>query len=170
MSDELRCKNYEFCKSIADNNNSNLCWRCGDWYKYGFGWNELEFRDAYLEEHCSICEEPRKRMMKFPADNCEHWFCIDCSKDILIWNGSRYSLNPVYFGAPNCPNECINPKIGFQCNCSEYQEVLEEWEQNQPEKYDKWLEAENEMMDEGIDPLYGSQRCPTCYKHYEKKV
>ena len=134
----IKCKNYELCQHILlpehyENHGNYLCMTCGDWFKIGgFGWNELEFRVG--EEECVVCNETSNKQLKFPA-NCGHWFCLSCSRNILFWDETRYHLSPVPYGCPSCPNGCVNPEKGKQCYCEEYDEIQEEWEQEQPDKY-----------------------------------
>lgn len=112
----------------------------GQWSKFGFGWNELEFRNCPENEECSICNESKKQV-KFPA-NCGHWSCCECSRDILFWDESRYHLSPEPYGCPPCPNGCVNPIRGKQCYCHEYFNdsdddnpgVIQIWERKNPKQ------------------------------------
>jgi hypothetical protein len=82
-----------------------------------FEWNQLEFKTT--DEECVVCYSQQPHFLKFPT-NCGHWLCIQCSRDILFLDESRYHLNPVEFGCPPCPNGCINPSKGQQCWCDEF--------------------------------------------------
>lgn len=165
----IKCKNYELCQNILpsehyENLGNYLCMTCGDWFKVGgFGWNELEFREG---EECVICNSTSNKQLKFPA-NCGHWFCVSCSRDILFWDETRYHLSPVIYGCPSCPNGCINPERGRQCNCKEYDEIQEEWVVHEPDKYKEWNEAEHisiELSETIVGSVFGSKKCPLCRK------
>lgn len=163
----LKCKNYDLCENILpptayEEGTNYLCMTCG----YGFGWNTLEFRES--EEVCVVCQETTNKQVKFPT-NCGHWFCIPCSRNILFWDETRYHLSPVPYGCESCPNGCVNPIKGKQCYCEEYNEILNEWEQTQPDDYKKWCDAESKSIElseivEGS--VFGSQKCPLCRKKY----
>lgn len=163
----IKCKNYELCDAVLpmwwyDCKEKYLCTNCDV-----FNWNELEFRDT--NEDCVVCYSNNSREMKFPA-NCEHWFCVNCSKNILFWNETRYHLSPEPYGCPPCPNGCVNPKKGKQCYCEEYDTVQENWELNQPEQFEKWNDDEDESIDlsnQTYGSVYSSKTCPLCRKKYE---
>ena len=170
----IKCKNYELCQHILppehyENLANYLCMTCGDWFKVGgFGWNELEFRVG--EEECVVCNETSNKQLKFPT-NCGHWFCLSCSRNILFWDETRYHLSPVPYGCPSCPNGCVNPEKGKQCYCEEYDEIQEEWEQEQPDKYKEWNNAEYisiELSENIGGSVFGSAKCPLCRKKYER--
>ena len=170
----IKCKNYELCqcslmldhfKMVAN----YLCTHCGDWFKIsGFGWNELEFKDC--NEECDVCSENVNRKLKFPT-NCGHWFCISCSRKILFYDASRYHINPVLYGCPPCPNNCVNPDKGPQCGCVEYDEILDKWEKDFPDKYTEWNDVETESIEIGDESgsTYGTCKCPLCRKEYKRK-
>ena len=170
----IKCKNYDLCQHILlpehyENHANYLCMTCGDWFKVGgFGWNELEFRVG--EEECIVCNETSNKQLKFPA-NCGHWFCLSCSRNILFFDETRYHLSPVPYGCPSCPNGCVNPEKGKQCYCEEYDEIQEEWEQEQPDKYKEWNNAENisiELSETISGSVFGSAKCPLCRKKYKR--
>jgi hypothetical protein len=171
----IKCKNYELCDSVLptdhyEHHANYLCMGCGSWFpkKYGgHGWNELEFRQS--AEECAVCHETCERQLKFPA-NCGHWFCISCSKEILFWQESRYHISPVLFGCPPCPNGCVNPEKGNQCNCEEYDEIQEKWRQQNPLKLEEFADALDLSINSSLnnESVYGSQKCPLCRKKYER--
>tara|TARA_B110000977_G_scaffold173715_1_gene227096 strand:- start:556 stop:1134 length:579 start_codon:yes stop_codon:yes gene_type:complete len=168
----IKCKNYELCEGTLDpthyeNHANYLCMNCGDWFKFGFGWNELEFRVG--EEECVICNETSDKQLQFPT-NCGHWFCVSCSRNILLWDETRYHLSPVPYTCPPCPNGCINPTKGKQCYCIEYDVIQGEWEQQKPDKYKEWNDAEGESIElsENGDGVFGSGKCPLCRRKYER--
>lgn len=169
---DIKCKNYELCHHTLppehyEYHANYLCMTCGDWFKVGgFGWNELEFRVG--EEECVVCNEISNKQLKFPA-NCGHYFCISCSRNILFWDETRYHLSPIPYGCPPCPNGCVNPERGKQCYCEEYDEIKEEWELEQPDKYKEWDDAEClsiELSETISGSVFGSQKCPLCRKKY----
>jgi len=169
----IKCKNYELCENILPPNHCKyyknyLCMTCGDWNKCGFGWNELEFINSNKE--CIICYKICNKQVKFPT-NCGHYFCINCSKEILFWDESRYHLSPVPFGCPICPNGCINPIKGKQCYCEEYDKIQNKWKYNFPLQFKNWINAEDlslEIDEHNIESVYGSQKCPLCRKKYNR--
>ena len=168
----IKCKNYELCKHVLPPNwfswyGNYLCCSC-DNSSSGFGWDELEFKDC--NEECVICNETVTKKLKFPA-NCGHWFCIPCSRNILFWDETRYHLSPEPFGCPPCPNGCVNHIKGKQCYCEAYDEILERWENEYPDKYQEYNDAENlsvELSETTPGSVYGSQKCPLCRKKYER--
>ena len=168
----IKCKNYELCQNILPPDHYEryaqyLCPQC-DNGSLGFGWNELEFRIG--EEECVVCNETSNTQLKFPA-NCGHWFCISCSRNILFWDETQYHLSPIPFGCPPCPNGCTNPVKGKQCYCVNYDEILERWEQENPDKYNEWNDAEHISIHES-EPIsgsvFGSKQCPLCRRKYER--
>ena len=165
----IKCKNYELCEHILS----------PDWWEYMatyicpscdmFGWKELEFKES--DEECVVCNETENIQVKFPA-NCGHWFCVSCSRNILFWDETRYHLSPVPFGCPPCPNECINPIKGKQCYCEDYDEILERWEQENPQQYKEYNDSENlsiELSENTAGSVFGSNKCPLCRIKYRVK-
>ncbi len=174
LEGEIKCKNYELCKHTLplehyEHHANYLCMTCGDWFKVGgFGWNELEFRES--DEECSVCFEKNKKQLKFPT-NCGHYFCVDCSRNILFWDETRYHLSPIPFGCPHCPNNCENPIKGSQCGCDEYSEIKDKWEQDFPLEFEKWNESFNFSIDLGeTEPgsIFNSCKCPICKTKYKR--
>ena len=163
----IKCKNYELCETILPDRwfeckATYICISCDM-----FGWKELEYKES--DEECVVCYETGHKQLKFPA-NCGHWFCTSCSKNILFWDETRYHLSPVPFGCPPCPNECINPVKGKQCYCEDYDEILERWEQENPQQYKEYNDAENlsiELSETTTGSVFNSKKCPLCRKIYE---
>jgi hypothetical protein len=83
--------------------------------------------------HCIFCQKDCYKEMIFIGD-CGHSFCIECS--VRVYQASQ--LSPAPFGGPACPNGCLNPKQGPQCECEEQETVLTEWEQKDPQQYRLW--------------------------------
>ena len=164
-----KCKNYELCEQILplwwyECTGCYLCTNCDI-----FGWKELEFRDS--SEECSVCCETTHKQVKFPT-NCGHWFCVLCSRNILFWDETRYHLSPVKFGCPPCPNGCVNPEKGKQCYCEEYDETIEQWKNENPDKYDEYNDAEDqsiELSETVSGSVFGSKTCPMCRAKYKTK-
>jgi hypothetical protein len=158
-----KCINYEFCNNYSIQPISDFCMSCGSWFKIGgFGWDKLEIKDC--SEECDICNEYVSRKLHFPT-KCGHWFCIVCSRNILLFDESRYILNPANYGCPPCPNGCVNPEKGPQCDCVEYDEILDIWEQEHPHEYIVWYNEQNTSLEMG-ETVYGSCKCPMCRKEY----
>jgi hypothetical protein len=163
----IKCKNYELCEHILS----------PDWWEWYanyicpscdmFGFKELEFKE--YNEECIVCNETGNKHVKFPA-NCGHSFCVSCSKNILFWDETRYHLSRVPFGCPSCPNGCMNPIKGKQCYCEEYDEILDRWEVEYPEKYKQYNDAENlsvELSETTSGSVFDSKKCPLCRKKYD---
>jgi hypothetical protein len=73
----------------------------------------------------------------------------------------------VPFGCPPCPNGCINPVKGKQCYCVNYDEILKQWEQEKPEQYKEYSDAENlsiELSETTAGSVFSSKKCPLCRK------
>lgn len=163
----IKCKNYELCKHILSPDwfsmfGNYICLSCDM-----FGWKQLEFKES--EEECVVCNENVNKQVKFPA-NCGHWVCVGCSRNILFWDETRYHLSPIPFGCSPCPNGCINPVKGKQCYCENYDEILEQWEQEKPEQYKEYIDAENlsiELSETTAGSVFSSKKCPLCRKKYE---
>lgn len=167
----IKCKNYELCRHILSPNwfswyGNYLCCTC-DNSSFGFRWRELEFKDC--NEECIICNKTVNKKVKFPT-KCGHWFCILCSQNILFWDETRYHLSPEPYGCPPCPNGCKNPIKGKQCYCEEYDEILERWEQENPQQYWQHNEDENlsiELSETTPGSVFGSKTCPLCRAKYK---
>jgi hypothetical protein len=171
----IKCKNYNLCQNVLpkwwyDCKGTYLCTNCDI-----FEWYELEFRDCPENEECYVCFGLEKQV-KCPA-NCSHWFCCNCSRDILFWDETRYHLSPEPYGCPPCPNGCINPIRGKQCDCYEYfgddenPGIIQIWSSENPEQYEKYNNAQNEsieLSETTIGSVFGSKKCPLCRKAYEK--
>jgi hypothetical protein len=113
---------------------------------------ELRFLDT--NEECLVCMENVFRKLLWP---CGHSFCISCSRNLL---------NPVDFGAPHCPNGCENPSRGKQCYCDEYDPILENWENEFPDQYERWNTAEDLSIHNSGD---GTCICPLCRIKWNSK-
>ena len=165
----IKCKNFDLCDNILlinhyDKFKNYLCQICD--LPLGFGWNELEFFED--NEKCILCNNKIKKV-KFPT-NCGHSFCIKCSRDILIWDETKYHLSPELYGCPPCPNKCNNPKRGKQCYCKEYENIIHKWENDNPDKYKEWNVADCLSCETiGIGNIYASRRCPICRTKYKRK-
>ena len=177
----IKCKNYDLCHHTVSLEHyecfaNYLCMTCGSWFKLGsFGWDELEFRNCPENEECYVCFGSEKQV-KFPA-NCGHWFCCNCSRDILFWDETRYHLSPEPYGCLPCPNGCINPIRGKQCYCYEYfgddenPGIIQIWKRDHPEQYEKYNDDENEsieLSETTHGSVFASKKCPLCRKEYEK--
>lgn len=78
-------------------------------------------------------------------------------------------MSPVQYGCPPCPNGRNNPEVGMQCNCYEYDEILELWEENNPDQYEIWSVKKSKSIDtSGGDVVYGQKTCPLCRSKYKR--
>lgn len=152
-----KCVNHELCKNHVHQHDHATCITCGSWapYEYSFQWDELCFRNSFPEEECTVCLEVKPRMMAFPT-KCGHWFCIDCSRDLLFWDESKCFLDPLDFGGPRSCMKC--PKPSTDC-CAAYRQQLKEWKKVREEEYDRWRRM---MMMQKKATAYGSCTCPLC--------
>jgi hypothetical protein len=165
-NNQSKCVNYEFCEhDKVPGIGSDYCMVCGSWFKVcGFGWDKLTIVDS--TDECAVCMNMCERKLMFPT-KCGHSFCINCSRNILFWDETRYHLSRVPYGCPPCPNGCENPEKGKQCYCEEYDSIQEHWEQHNPDDFNIWNNAEKESInDSSNDVTYGKCTCPLCRKKY----
>jgi hypothetical protein len=153
--DEIKCKNYKLCKRVLSPERlafigTRICCSCSV-----FGWNELEFTQS--SEKCMVCNETGHDQVKFSAYG-SNWFCVSCSRNILFWDQSRYYLSPVPFGCPPCPNKCINPEKGKQCDCEKYDEILKRWKNEHPRQYKEYNDAEHAFLENVIGSAFCSNQ------------
>jgi len=166
QNNELKCANYEFCKGDrVPEMGSEYCMTCGSWFKGQFGWDKLIIVDS--TDECIICMNICERKILFPT-KCGHSFCINCSRNILFDDETRYHLSPVPYGCPGCPNGCENPKKGKQCYCEEYDSIQDKWKQSNPDEFNKWNDDQNESIDTSNEVTYGKRTCPLCRKKYTR--
>ncbi len=152
---EFTCKNYEFCGSNTQLYDIFCDKICG---RYDILPNSiLDIRNT--ESKCSICEKHTEREMKHPYCKIEHYFCVPCCRNILLWDETKYHLSPIPYGCPPCPNKHNNPTKGTQCYCCEYNDVQLLWESNNPYQYKKWYEAENNSIHNSKSI---NRNCPLC--------
>jgi hypothetical protein len=142
---------------------------CGSWSKYiGFGWDQLTFIDS--SEACVVCYGDHERKLMFPA-GCGHSFCIKCSKSLLFSDEHKYCKSPVFYGCPPCPNGCENPEKGYQCDCLEYDPVIEQWMQNDLANWTRWNDDQNTSIENGdYTSAYGKATCPLCRAQYVRQL
>ena len=151
----IKCKNYQFCGQVLpewwwESKGKYLCINCDiSWCR------ELEFREP---AECPVCYET-KVQVKFPG-TCEHWFCCSCTNVVVYGKEIVPGVSPVPFGCPPCPNGCVNPGIGPQCNCVEYDPVLEQWEDSN----DPGFAIYNDFIDANVEYTEATKKCPLCRK------
>jgi hypothetical protein len=168
QSNETKCGNYELCGNYkVPGIGSDYCMACGSWFKVsGFGWDKLIIVDS--SDECTVCMNLCERKLMFPT-NCGHSFCITCSRNILFWDEARYTLSPVPYGCPPCPNGCENPEKGKQCDCEEYDSVQEVWGQSNPTMINKWNDDQNRSLENSSNDItYSKRTCPLCRKKYDR--
>ena len=130
---EFQCKNYELCETNTNSHNS-LCKSC-------MNWGEISVISKKSRQHCYMCNEMVNKKMLFP-NNCGHEYCIDCMRYMLFCDEtSLFNISPEPFGCPPCPNGCRNPSEGNQCLCSSYDQVIEDWWNENKEKAEEFTYA-----------------------------
>ena len=155
----MPCPNKEFCKSDLRDDYYAHFTHCINCRIANFG--TLQIHDAV--EACIVCGG-LERQLKFPNSECTHSFCLACSRNIILWNETRYHLNPCNYGCPPCPNGCENPDKGTQCYCVEYDAIKDAWEIEHPDNYKRYDSDERDAIDAG-EPLgsaFASRTCPLC--------
>ena len=167
----VTCPNYILCKRITPtcvmkiSNLDRYCSRCdGVFYKTPFHRTTLEFKPPDPQEPCSVCMSSETTMMKFPIKGCSHWFCVECSRNLIFWDESRTDIDARPYGCPPCPNGCDNPTVGRQCYCEEYDSVRASWGTRAPDQYRQWEEAESYSYYH-TETGFGTGKCPLCRKY-----
>ena len=104
--------------------------------------------------------------MKFPS-TCSHYFCIECMRKHLLFNEHNYHMSREPYGCPPCPNGCINPEKGGQCNCYEYDTIIELWANENPTSNNNYNDAESVFIDSADEEhkVY-RYKCPLCRQKY----
>jgi len=154
------CPNVYFCECVDIPGYLDYCMGC-----LSHGWKSLSFRDTM--EPCAVCLENKGREMRFPA--CNHWFCTDCSRNILLWDETRYHIDPVPFGCPPC-NHAVNG--AKSCNsrpCTENDDnIVDAWKDRYPENGEAWILAEDISVENSHSgntcdsSAFSSKVCPLC--------
>jgi hypothetical protein len=161
------CKNAELCRNtVVPEICDDCCMTCGSWFKLGFGWNALEFRDT--DKRCSVCMEQTGRELRFPA--CSHWFCVSCCRDILFWDETRYHLDPVPYGCPRCIHVTSDtPSCNSRPCCEEDDAVMEDWERASPSQHAQWNHDQMVSIETPHPNFsYGCKKCPLCRAEYKR--
>ena len=149
-----KCKNYNLCGLVFpewwwDSKGSYLCTVCNkDWGR------ALECKGSV--EECSICYT-QQTPMKFPA-GCDHWFCGRCTRVIVYGDEQAENASPVPFGCPPCPNQCPNPSVGPQCDCEEYEDVMDLWSY----EFEEEANAFHDFLDTLVTVTEPTNKCPLC--------
>lgn len=164
------CPNYEFCQQKYPKwfgwCHSGRCNYCNQ----KFHKQKLEFIND--DDDCPVCHESTSRKMIFPA--CTHKFCLDCSRNILMWDESRWHIDPVPYGAPPCPHHDIGEESCRSRPCylekgESDEEDLDDrmvlWYRINPEARERWRDGEEYNLENNPDNLtYGNMTCPVCRK------
>lgn len=170
-SASVECTNFHFCGGrepawIVEHFHEGYCSVCNALlFETSFYKNPLRFRTPGQPDSpsCCVCMEKNQIMMKFPAVDCVHWFCVQCSRDIILDDKTRYCVDPRLFGCPPCPNGCNNPVEGKQCGCAEYKFVQQKWRSEDPWCFEIWNEYEfNNVHTEHFGTFFGCKSCPLC--------
>jgi hypothetical protein len=163
MGEELNCVNYELCEHTTWSLTGECCMTCGSWFKVGgFGWDKLTFIDC-VDEECGVCLNSCNRKLLFPT-NCGHSFCIRCSRELLFFDESKYHLDPCNYGCPPCPNGCTE-----ECCCDEFEELYENLEKNNPEKFEEFNNNQIISIEQGENNyIIHGKKCPMCRSKYSR--
>lgn len=131
------CVNAEFCGDACYDRDRMQFPTCVGCRLNGIA-EPLEFRDCALGDVCVVCLGVG-RQVKFPAKGgCVHWFCVECTHQLVSYDSTRYELDPTTFGCPPCPRGCDNPVQGMQCMCEGYDEVKDVWRAEHCEEFEAW--------------------------------
>jgi hypothetical protein len=130
---DFQCVNFELCETNTNSHNS-LCKNCRLW-------GEIPIISKNKKQQCYVCNEMVNKKMIFPT-NCGHDYCIDCTRYMLFCGEtSVFNISPEPYGCPPCPNGCSNPMIGNQCTCLLYNDVIEEWWNENKDKAEEFIYA-----------------------------
>ena len=162
----MSCVNVAVCGNDSCGD-ENTCMTCGSWFKIsGFGFGKLDIASASGD--CNICSNAMSFDVRFPQ--CSHRVCVQCFKDIMLFDETRQHLGKVPFGCPPCPNGCSNPVKGRQCYCEEYDAIQEAWECDHPGEHKVWNDEENKSIGKPTDDAYGKAICPFCREKYDRSL
>ena len=168
--EDVPCANHVFCDGTTVSSiGFPFCMTCGSWFKMGgLGFDRLEFEDNTQQEECVVCCDVPECFMRFPT-KCGHSFCVPCSQNILLRCEWRYHLSVEPYGGPSCPNRCINPVRGPQCDCEERRTTEDVWEHEHPIAFRSWSQAEEASVVRGeTEGVYGKRTCPMCRSVYSR--
>lgn len=166
----LFCPNHEFCGSTYPlwfkDCRGDRCIYCD----MAIGDKKLEF--VSNEDKCPVCLEQASRKIIFPA--CSHKFCVQCSKNIIFWDGNNFRTDPVPYGAPPCPHHTdgetscksrpCNLEKGIDYDHSDEEELDERfrlWSKICKIDFELW-NNDDSSLENLNNPLYGSRTCPLC--------
>lgn len=133
--------------------------------------HKLEIRDTEKNACCPVClSTDMTKEIKFPAEGCSHYFCVECSQCILQRHPeeAKFQLNPCVLGCPPCPKGCTNPPMGKQCECVEKTRVVEEWKAANHLSWVTWKKLGLYLMTQSVQDMRsqgdsrGSGTCPVC--------
>jgi hypothetical protein len=162
------CDNFAMCGdesgSAYGSPNWTTCMSCGPWFRYGFGFGKLDISTVPLA--CETCSQMAPSV-KYPQ--CSHRACPACFKSVMYWDQTQHHLSRVPYGCPPCPNGCVNPTRGRQCDCYEYDSTVEAWESSFPSD-ELAHNLEEEKSRETPIETNGCKKCPTCDARYDRQV
>jgi len=174
--DEIKCTNFIYCQNQLDLlSDYQYCLSCRIFNFHKFN-SQLQIINCNEDDQeCGVCLKNVKRKIKLPQ--CHHYLCISCFKNVFHCDETRYHLDPVPFGCPQCPNNCINPRQGTQCYCYEYDEIQKNWEHNFPNDFKRWNDLEHFAIDNSFklnqnyqvindNSIFGDRKCPYCRTQY----
>jgi hypothetical protein len=156
-----KCQNYALCQNecqlwLLDVYNG----RCPDCeHVEGVGGVPLpEVKENKGNIECPVCFDIPDVFIKFPP--CTHHFCANCSRRLIFLDETKFEVSRVIFGCPPCPNGCQNPRVGRQCHCEEYEDIMKIWERDHPDHCREFEEMQMFVDDNLHDETIG--RCPIC--------
>lgn len=154
-----RCANYILCSNNAV---GIVCKYCEA--------SHVKINTSVSRQECPVCFE-HGDCIEFPS-GCRHVFCVECIKKIVLPNEHYFFISPVPFGCEPCPNGCINPLSGVQCDCDEHADLLDSWRIRDKQAYMEWVHAESLSIENGLsgDTCIGNGKCPMCRSSFHNYI
>ena len=102
--------------------------------------------------------------------DCNHYFCIYCSRTLLYYQDDIYDICPLKYGCPPCKHydkkNSVKSCINRPC-CDDDEDILLKWEEDDYESFMDWNYEEFNYINEEND-FFVTKKCPLCRKQYEK--
>lgn len=154
------CPNFEFCgfrlpARLLRRRPCGVCVECGK----RVGGRRVCVVATAAASPCAVCREEHCRFARFPA-GCTHRFCVECTRKVCFETESIYHLDPMAFGAPDCPHPHRNC-VSRPC-CDDDVRRLDEWYSADQAAYDRWIDEERERVKVFPHTAFGRGVCPLC--------